>query len=90
MNYNKKFTYNFNKLVSEETNMSILSKLVIPEDYGYVVLTGLGHFCFNAFLAFKVMQARKKYDVKVNKPLLLISKFKYEVSQIILFYNFDI
>ncbi|KAH7937474.1 hypothetical protein HPB49_012646 [Dermacentor silvarum] len=38
--------------------------LVVPREYGYVVLVGVGSTLVNAWLSFRVGRARRKYDVK--------------------------
>jgi len=50
--------------------MGHLSKLTgeLPPGYGFVLLTGVGNVVVNMWMAIKVGQARKKYEVKL--PLL--------------------
>ena len=45
--------------------MALLSKFLIPKDFGYVILVGLGHGVLNAYLAYKVVKARKTYSIEV-------------------------
>ena len=48
--------------------MAGMSKFVesLPEDYGYVVLTGVGSVFVNMWMAINVGRARKQYEVQVN------------------------
>ncbi|KAH6927522.1 hypothetical protein HPB50_005188 [Hyalomma asiaticum] len=39
-------------------------KLVVPRDYGCIVLVGVGSTLVNAWLSFRVGRARKRYGVK--------------------------
>ncbi|KAH9382238.1 hypothetical protein HPB48_023039 [Haemaphysalis longicornis] len=44
--------------------------LVVPRDYGYVVLVGVGSIPVNMWLVSRVYRARKKFDIKVqHRPL---------------------
>lgn len=43
--------------------MSTLS-LVVPKEYGYVILVGVGSTLVNMWLSFRVGKARKLYNVK--------------------------
>ena len=38
---------------------------VLPEGYGYVVMTGIGSSLVNVWMSINVGKARKKYGVKV-------------------------
>lgn len=40
--------------------------LVVPRDYGYVVLAGVGSIPVNIWLALRVCLARRKYGIKVQ------------------------
>ncbi|KAK3585329.1 hypothetical protein CHS0354_004595 [Potamilus streckersoni] len=46
--------------------MVALSKIAetLPQDYGYVIFTGLGSTFVNMWMAYNVGAARKKYEVK--------------------------
>ncbi|XP_077538800.1 glutathione S-transferase 3, mitochondrial-like [Haemaphysalis longicornis] len=39
--------------------------LVVPRDYGYVVLVGVGSIPVNMWLVSRVYRARKKFDIKL-------------------------
>lgn len=43
--------------------MTVVSK--IPQEYGYVVLTGVGSTFLIYWMTYKVVAARKKYKVEV-------------------------
>ncbi|KAH7936531.1 hypothetical protein HPB49_000606 [Dermacentor silvarum] len=38
--------------------------LVVPKEYGYVVLVGVGSAIVNMWLAFRVGSARRRFDIK--------------------------
>ncbi|XP_037518466.1 microsomal glutathione S-transferase 3 [Rhipicephalus sanguineus] len=44
--------------------MAAAYSLVMPKEYGYVILVGVGSAIVNMWLAFRVGRARKQFDVK--------------------------
>ena len=48
--------------------MAVNSKLldVLPEGYGFVILTAVGGYFVNWWLVLNVMKARKEFNVKVS------------------------
>lgn len=52
----------------------------LPKDYGYVIFTAMGSQFVNGWLAWNVVKARKKYNVKVNLVFNFLIKNSITIS----------
>ena len=76
----KKKTSSFSQISNnneeEEEIMTALEE-ILPAEYGFVVLVAVCSMFLLSWMAYKVMAARKKYDVQVKIVITFFFLFKF-------------